>query len=281
MVARRKPSPSPATRKRVATQGQARRSATRPPAARTRAQPARSPYTVSARTLSHCGDRGVRWWIRGARGVLHAYAPRQRYGVCGGDASTPTPRQSLAGSPRQMYGHACAQGRDGVKLAPNSVYIAPSNKYLSVLHATLHQLEAAPGEACSSPSTSFSVPWRTTSRTGPLVSCCLVRNGRHPGRKSDQGRRRNNHGAECAVGQVRRDAPQRPGHGSRRLCVTTIRHAGAVVAYVQGSYLQDASQNRTHCPTCYRRSFFSCETVPVTISPAIKRTPSLGVLHDG
>ena len=40
MVARRKPSPSPATRKRVATQGRARRSATRPPAARTRAQPA-------------------------------------------------------------------------------------------------------------------------------------------------------------------------------------------------------------------------------------------------
>src|SRR5438874_11989321 len=40
MVARRKSPPSHATLKRVATQGRSRRSATRPPAVRTRAQPA-------------------------------------------------------------------------------------------------------------------------------------------------------------------------------------------------------------------------------------------------
>ena len=33
----------------------------------------------------------------------------------------------------------------GSKLEPNCVYTAPPNRYLSILHATLHLLEATPG----------------------------------------------------------------------------------------------------------------------------------------
>jgi two-component system CheB/CheR fusion protein len=44
--------------------------------------------------------------------------------------------------------HAAA---DATKLAPNSVYIAPSNKYLSMLHATLYHLDPPPDAALQFP----------------------------------------------------------------------------------------------------------------------------------
>ena len=43
------------------------------------------------------------------------------------------------------------QASDGMTIAPNSVYIAPANRYLSVLHTTLHHLEATPGESLQFP----------------------------------------------------------------------------------------------------------------------------------
>ena len=50
-----------------------------------------------------------------------------------------------------MYDHAGAQGQRGVTIAPNRVYIAPANEYLSVLHTTLHHLDATPGESLQFP----------------------------------------------------------------------------------------------------------------------------------
>jgi two-component system CheB/CheR fusion protein len=60
---------------------------------------------------------------------------------------------------------------EGMKLAPNRIYIAPANRYLSVLHATLHELDATQGESLQFPIDMF---FRALAKRPPASPWCRM-----------------------------------------------------------------------------------------------------------
>ena len=127
---------------------------------------------------------------------------------------------------------------DGMTIEPNSVYIAPSNTYLSILHATLYHLEPPTGASLHLP---IDALFRALADDLGDRAVGIVLSG--TGTDGTMGVRaikcrRDDHGTERAVGEVRRDAPQRPGHWFRRLCLAAVGYAAQLLAYIQGSYLQ-------------------------------------------
>src|SRR5712691_263395 len=151
MAARQKSSQSQATLKRVATHGRTRRSATRPPAVRTRAQPAvpRIPSASERFPIVGIGasagglealeaffehmspDNGMAFVVVSHQPLHHVSLLPELLGRC-------TPMRVV-------------EAADGMAIEPNCVYIASSSAYLSMLHATLHHLQPPIGASLQLP----------------------------------------------------------------------------------------------------------------------------------
>ena len=151
MAARQKLSQSQAALKRVATQGRARRSATRPPAVRTRAQSA-IPRILSA------SERFPIVGIGASAGGLEALETFFGYmSPESGIAFVVVMHQPLhhVSLLPELLGRCTTMrvlaAADGMTIEPNRVYIAPSNTYLSILHATLYHLEPPTGASLHLP----------------------------------------------------------------------------------------------------------------------------------
>src|SRR2546425_856378 len=151
MAARPKSSPSQATLKRVATPGRTRRSATRPPAVRTRAQPA-VPRILSA------SERFPIVGIGASAGGLEAleafFEPMPPDNGMAFVVVSHQPLHHVSLLP-ELLGRCTTmrvvEAADAMAIEPNCVYIAPSDMYLSMLHATLHHLAPPTGVSLQLP----------------------------------------------------------------------------------------------------------------------------------
>ncbi len=61
------------------------------------------------------------------------------------------------------------QVKDRMKVKPDSVYVIPPNKDMSILHGVLHLFPRRSPAACACPSIIFSVPWPRISRSAASV----------------------------------------------------------------------------------------------------------------
>ena len=151
MAARQKSSQSQATLKRVATQGRARRSATRPPAARTRAQPAVPRIPSASERFPIVGIGASAGGLEALETFFGHMSPES------GIAFVVVMHQPLhhVSLLPELLGRCTTMrvlaAADGMTIEPNSVYIAPSNTYLSILHATLYHLEPPTGASLHLP----------------------------------------------------------------------------------------------------------------------------------
>jgi two-component system CheB/CheR fusion protein len=155
MAARQKSSPSQATLKRVATPGRTRRSAIRPPAVRTRAQPAvpRIPSASEGFPIVGIGASA------GGLEALEAFFGRMP--PASGMAFIVVMHQPLhhVSLLPEVLGRYTAmrvlKAADRMMIEPNNVYIAPSDMYLSLRHATMHYLEPPAGVSLHLPIDAF------------------------------------------------------------------------------------------------------------------------------
>ena len=151
MTTRRKPPPSQAAPKHAPTKKRTHRAAKRPAASRIPAQ-----HTV--RSTPSLSERFPIVGIGASAGGLEALEAFFTHMPPDSGMAfvvvTHQPPQHVSLLP-DLLGRCTTmsvlKASDGMKIAPNSVYIAPSNRYLSVLHATLHQLEATKGESLQFP----------------------------------------------------------------------------------------------------------------------------------
>jgi two-component system, chemotaxis family, CheB/CheR fusion protein len=155
MAARQTSPQSPATRKRVATRGRARRSATRPPAARTVAQPA-VPLTQSAPARFPIVGIGASAGGLEALEAFFGHMPPENGMAFIVVMHQPLHHVSLLPEVLGRYtAMRVLKAADGMALAPNSVYIAPSDMHLSMRHAILYHLEPPPGVSLHLPIDAF------------------------------------------------------------------------------------------------------------------------------
>jgi two-component system CheB/CheR fusion protein len=151
MAARQKPSKPQGTPKGTAAKDSARRPAKRLPAARTRAQPT-VPRTLSA------SERFPIVGIGASAGGLEALeAFFEHMPPDNGMAFvvvTHLPLHHVSLLP-ELLGRCTTmrvvEAADKMAIEPNCVYIAPSNMYLSILHATLYHLEPPTGASLQLP----------------------------------------------------------------------------------------------------------------------------------
>ncbi len=151
MAARQKPSKPQGAPKGTATKDSARRPAKRLPAARTRAQPS-VPRTLSA------SERFPIVGIGASAGGLEALeAFFEHMPPDNGMAFvvvTHQPLHHISLLP-ELLGRCTTmrvvEAADGIAIEPNCVYIAPSNTYLSMLHATMQHLQPPTGASLQLP----------------------------------------------------------------------------------------------------------------------------------
>jgi len=127
MAARQKSSQSQATLKRVATHGRVRRSATRPPAARTRAQPAVPRIPSASERFPIVGIGASAGGLEALETFFGYMSPES------GIAFVVVMHQPLhhVSLLPELLGRCTTMrvlaAADGMTIEPNSIYIAPSN----------------------------------------------------------------------------------------------------------------------------------------------------------
>ena len=175
---------------------------------------------------------------------------------------------------------------DGMKIAPNGVYIAPSNRYLSVLHATLHELETPPAESLQFP---IDVFFRALAEDQQERAVGIVLSG--TGTDGTLGLQEQFKEAAGITMVQNVQSARYDGMPRSALATHLVDYVlppsdmpTQLIAAVQKSSLPRTAPKRSptpYHPRYYSGSFSCCAVTPVTISPAIKPPPLPDVWHGG
>jgi two-component system, chemotaxis family, CheB/CheR fusion protein len=239
MAARQRPSQSPATLKRTASRARPRRPATRVPTARTRAQPA-VPHTQSASARFPIVGIGASAGGLEALEAFFGHMPPESDMAFVVVMHQPPHHVSLL---PELLGRCTTmrvvEAADGMTIEPNSVYIAPANMYLSMLHATLYHLEPPAGASLHLP---IDALFRALADDQGDRAVCIVLSG--TGTDGTMGLRAIKGAAGMSMVQNVQSAKY-DGMPRSALATSLVDYVlspsdmpAQLLAYVQGSYLQ-------------------------------------------
>ena len=115
---------------------------------------------------------------RSVRAVLHEHTSGKRHVVHPGAAPRPHAQEHNDGPAPPLHADGCVQAEDGMKVAPDKVYIIPPNKDMSIMHKTLRLMEPTAKRGSGTRWISSSARWPRVRRPYASSFRELVRRAR-------------------------------------------------------------------------------------------------------